>query len=132
MMISLNSCNPGPQPIAPGKDNCAFCKMMVTDLRYCSEIVTKKGKTYKFDDPHCLMSFLHASEVKQGEIRDIYFADFTDNRHFIKAGEAVFFQSDSLATPMNGNIAAFTNTQTLQQAMKNHDGKILHWNDINK
>jgi copper chaperone NosL len=132
ILFFLSSCSMAPEPIKAGIDNCAYCKMTVSDLRYVSEIVTKKGRVFKFDDPHCLLSFLHSHEITKTEIRDIYFADFTDVRKFIKAGEAVFIQSDSLSTPMGGNIAAFAKQEAAEQAMKSYAGKMLPWNEINQ
>jgi len=129
----LNSCSShGPVPVKPGVDNCTFCQMTVTDLRYVSEIVTKKGKVFKFDDPGCLISYLHSNEITQPEVGDIYFADFTNGHPFIKANEAVFFHSDSLHTPMNGNIAAFSKEEAVKEIMKNYQGKVMQWSDINK
>ncbi|PWT70680.1 MAG: hypothetical protein C5B59_19955 [Bacteroidetes bacterium] len=56
LAFGLESCSAAPQPILTGKDNCAYCTMMVTDLRFTSELVTQKGRIFKFDDSHCLIS----------------------------------------------------------------------------
>ena len=40
----FQSCNAGPVPIKPGKDNCQFCKMTISDIRFGAEIITAKGK----------------------------------------------------------------------------------------
>ena len=56
--LLLSSCSAGPVPLKPGTDNCEFCKMTISDIRYGAEIITKKGKIFKFDDPQCAISFL--------------------------------------------------------------------------
>ncbi|HEX4849824.1 MAG TPA: nitrous oxide reductase accessory protein NosL, partial [Puia sp.] len=109
-----------------------YCKMMITDLRFCSEILTKKGRVLKFDDSHCLRSFIKSNEIVEPEIQEIYLTDFTGNHSFIKASEAFLLQSDSLNTPMNGNIAAFSSQQSLEEIMQKYPGKILKWNEIQK
>lgn len=132
IMILLNSCNAGPEAIKPGIDNCAYCKMMVTDLRYVSEIVTKKGRIFKFDDAHCLLSYLRNGQVQKEEIKDIYFADFSDSHPLVNSSKVIFLQSDALRSPMNGNIVAFTDEVNMHQAMKDFPGKILQLSDVIK
>jgi len=131
-LILLNSCNPGPEPIKLGIDNCTYCKMTVTDSRFASEIVTKKGKVFKFDDAHCLLSYLHNGQIQKKEVRDIYFADFSDSHSLVNSSKAIFLQSEALRSPMNGNIVAFTNEEIVKQAMKDFPGKILQLGDVIK
>ena len=59
----LQACSGGPQPIQFGTDNCDNCKMTLVDRHYGCEIVTKKGKAYKFDDLNCMMAFLKKTTV---------------------------------------------------------------------
>ncbi len=54
----ISSCNTGPEPFKFGKDNCHFCKMTISDARFGAEIVTTKGKIYKFDDVKCMQGFI--------------------------------------------------------------------------
>ncbi len=48
--------------------------------------VTKKGKVYKFDDVHCLLSFTKAKMIEETQVKDIYLADFAGNHSLVKAG----------------------------------------------
>lgn len=43
-----------PTPIKLNTDNCDYCKMTIADLRFASELITEKGKVYKYDDLSCL------------------------------------------------------------------------------
>ncbi|MDX1911017.1 MAG: hypothetical protein SFV22_06010, partial [Saprospiraceae bacterium] len=56
--LNMVACSTGPEPIRYGQDNCHACKMTLTDRRFGAEIVTKKGKVYKFDDLNCLMGHI--------------------------------------------------------------------------
>ena len=47
----------GPEPIALNKDNCDYCKMSISNMSFASEIVTVKGRAYKFDDLACLIHY---------------------------------------------------------------------------
>ena len=48
--ITLSSCNIQPQPINYGEDACHFCKMNIIDKQHAAQIVTSKGKAFKFDE----------------------------------------------------------------------------------
>ncbi|MGB5288980.1 MAG: hypothetical protein WBN42_10875, partial [Ignavibacteriaceae bacterium] len=49
LLFLLASCGSKPEPINYGKDECEFCRMQISDNRYGAELVTDKGKVYKFD-----------------------------------------------------------------------------------
>ena len=89
--------------------------MIVSDNRYGAEIITRKGKVYKFDDSHCLLSFIQSKAVEKKEMSTVYFTDFTGNHTLIKADDAFLFQSESFRGPMNGNIAAFSNEDSMKK-----------------
>ncbi|MFL5807903.1 MAG: hypothetical protein ACJ749_00200, partial [Flavisolibacter sp.] len=55
LVLALNSCSTKPQPFAYGKDVCDDCSMTIMDPKFGGEIITKKGKVFKFDDAHCLV-----------------------------------------------------------------------------
>jgi copper chaperone NosL len=124
---TIVSCNVKPQPFKLGKDNCYFCKMTVSDARFGAEIITQKGKMYKFDDTHCLLSFLKSGEVASKEIKDVYFVTFNGDHSFVKADEAILFKSDALNTPMNGNVAAFASSNELNKNMQTLKGTAVNW-----
>ena len=131
-VLLITSCNTEPLPIRIGKDNCDFCKMTISDNRFGAEIVTKKGKTYKFDDNHCIVGFINSKTVTQQDIAAIYFTDFLHPHELIKVENAVFLQSPSLKSPMNGNIAAFSNEDSLINALPKFRGNKISWEDMQK
>ncbi|MEP6617003.1 MAG: nitrous oxide reductase accessory protein NosL [Ginsengibacter sp.] len=128
VILFFNSCQSGPQPIRIGTDNCAFCKMTIADNRFGGEIITKKGKVFKYDDMHCLVSFCKSDK---SEVHDIYLVDF-DTHNFIDADKAFLLKSDDLRTPMAGNIAAFSNEMKLQNALQKFKGAELNWKALIK
>jgi copper chaperone NosL len=114
-ILLLNSCTPGPEPIVAGRDNCYSCKMGIANLKYGGEVITKKGKVYKFDDVHCLLSFLKSDMLNKELVKDIYVADFAGNHSLIKVSESFFLQGDEIRGPMNGNVIAFRNRDSLKE-----------------
>jgi len=123
----LFSCNSQTQPIQFGKDNCDFCRMTISDERFGAEIVTSKGKAYKFDDLYCLVGFLKDGKVDTTK-SSYYLVDFTSHQLQPAAGMFIL-KSDALRSPMHGNMAAFTTKENLTNAQKQFNGDMLTWSD---
>ena len=131
-LMGLSSCNAGPEPIKTGTDNCYYCKMTVSDNRFGAEIITTKGKVYKFDDMHCLLSFLREKTIDSSNIKNIYFTNFCADHQLINEKKSVLLQSEILHSPMGGNIAAFDNADSLQKIQQQFHGNNITWNELNK
>jgi copper chaperone NosL len=129
LIQGVTSCNTSPEPIRIGKDNCSFCKMTITDARYGAEVVTKKGKVYKFDDSHCVLAFLKTG-IADSELSGVYFTGFDGDNQLLDVNSAFFFKSSGLNTPMGGNVAAFSNKDSLQQLAKQYEGVIISWTEL--
>ena len=130
--LLFSSCSTEPEPIRIGKDNCDFCKMTISDSRFGAQIVTKNGKKYKFDDQHCLSQFLHEDKVKDEDLAGVYFVDFNEPHGFIHSENAFYLQSPSLKSPMNGNIAAFNDNESLEKAVQKFYGNKITWEEMLK
>ena len=57
LLLLISSCNTEPQKINYGKDLCEHCKMTIMDKKFGAELITKKGKTMKFDSGECTCYF---------------------------------------------------------------------------
>ena len=131
-MIPFISCSSGPEALNYGKDNCGFCKMTITDNRFGAEIITQKGRVYKYDDSYCLLAYLKTGDLPAAEIRNIYIANFAGNHELIDVNKALLLQSKELRGPMGGEIAAFDNTDSLTTVMKQFPGISTSWGTISK
>jgi copper chaperone NosL len=106
LLVVLSSCSTGPQAIKVGVDACSFCKMGIADNRFGGEIITKKGKIFKFDDMHCLLQFRKDHVINLADIKETYLVNFDEPHEFIEAQKASLLKSTQLRSPMGGNIAA--------------------------
>ncbi|WP_198175425.1 hypothetical protein [Spirosoma telluris] len=66
--IVTQGCSVQPEPIRYGKDACTHCKMTIVDQTFAAEIVTQKGKSYKFDDVACLVNYLNENKVPEADL----------------------------------------------------------------
>lgn len=127
LFLTLSSCQSGPEPIKYGTDGCDFCKMTITDKRFGGEVVTQKGKLYKFDDVHCISGFLKSGKVDAAEIKEVYLVDFSKQGMLIPAGQSLLMKSPELRSPMGANIAAFAQKDSLEKYRKQFSGEIITW-----
>lgn len=120
-LIFLSACNSGPQPIKYGQDACAFCKMSISEQNFGAELITNKGRIFKFDDTHCLVGY-RDKNIDSNEIKKIYFVNFLEPHNFIEAHKAHFLKSDELHSPMGGNTGAFENEDDLKMTQDKVNG----------
>lgn len=92
----MMACTPAPEPIRYGEDNCHSCKMTLTDKRYGAEVVTKKGKVYKFDDLNCLNNFIKTGEVTPENTAFTLAVDFKKTGQFVDVHQAFFLYNEAL------------------------------------
>ena len=132
-IIFFVSCNSQPEPIIVGKDQCSFCKMMVSDAKFGGEIVTTKNKKYKFDDMHCMLSFLKTKMIEENEVQDVYVANFSSNSHqLINIKTALLLQSNLLKSPMGGNVAAFETEPEMNKIKEEYKATVVSWSQLVK
>ena len=130
-ILSLASCHTKPQPFETGKDACYFCKMGITDTRFGGEVLTKKGKVYKFDDLHCMISFLKEDAEEEKNISGKVVIDFEKPNQFVGAATTSFVVSPELKSPMGSNAAGFVSKKKAEDYVKNNQGEILSWEQLN-
>ncbi|MBL0136621.1 MAG: nitrous oxide reductase accessory protein NosL [Chitinophagaceae bacterium] len=127
--LTLNSCSTAPQPFKLGVDACDYCKMTITDNRFGGEIITEKGKLYKFDDAHCMLSF--EKERKSSEkTKDTYLVDYSGNGNLIILTNASLIKSELLKSPMGANIAAFSNLDSMEKIKKQLNAEAINWDQV--
>ncbi len=123
----LMGCNHKPEKIHLGKDQCAECKMTIVDPKFGAEIVTRKGKAYKFDDTHCIAAFLERRGVELNNIYHVFFVDYNGNNQLVDVDSAEFVVSSRLKSPMGG-AAAFRNLEEAKKKSAEIEGsRVTNW-----
>lgn len=130
--LFLSSCSTNPEPIKFGSDNCNYCKMTITDNRFGAELVTNKGKIYKFDEISCMIGFATEEGIESKKIKGMYISDFCGSNQLLDKNKSYFLQSDSLKSPMGGNVATFSNNDSLKIYSQKMSGKTITWDEVVK
>lgn len=124
------SCSTEPQPLVVGKDECYFCKMPYADAKFGAEIITEKGKLYKFDDIGCMIDFIKNNLDVNVKVKNILAVSYTNNQKFLNLNECAFLKSSDLHSPMNSGIAAFASRSEAETFLKEFPGDIFTWNQL--
>ena len=126
----LWSCNISPKPIEYGQDACHFCKMTIVDKIHAAEVVTAKGKVYKFDATECMINFLN--EFDTSTIALYLSNNFTNPEELIDATQATFLISKNVPSPMGAFLSAFKNKEDAIKLQAKKDGEIYSWESLLK
>lgn len=127
----IASCNnQEPEPIVLHKDACESCKMSISDGKFGAELVTKKGRIYKFDDLGCMMSYSAASG-QQNEHK-YFVSDFANDNTLIDATTAWYVRNEELRSPMGGNTAAFSTKEAAQKQADNFKIQPISWDEASR
>jgi copper chaperone NosL len=129
LLLTFFSCNVSPQVIDYGSDGCHFCKMTIVDKVHAAEIVTNKGKVYKFDASECMINFLKdfedASEV------ELYLTNnYTEPEVLIDATKATFLISENIPSPMGAFLSAFKRKSEANKILAEKGGTLYSWNAL--
>ena len=103
-----------PQEIAVGKDQCANCKMTISEPKYATQLITEKGRLYKFDDISCMNDYEVSNTESTGNAKT-YVADFPSGE-FIEKTTATFIKGGDIKSPMGGNTQAYKDKAAAEKA----------------
>jgi copper chaperone NosL len=130
LALALAACEAKPAPIAYGHDECAYCRMTITDPRFGAELVTRRGRVYKFDSIECLAGFVASGQVPAGDVHSLWVTDFAHPPQLIPAREARYLRSIGLRSPMGLNLAGFARASDLENARTRYGGAASGWDRI--
>lgn len=128
LVILFTSCTVKESPIVYGKDACHFCKMNIVDKQYAAEIVTQKGKPYKYDAVECMVKDLKSRNEK--EISLILITDYKSPGKLIDATSAIYLISENLPSPMGANLTGFKNRSDAEKTASEKDGNLYSWDEL--
>ncbi|NQV50101.1 MAG: nitrous oxide reductase accessory protein NosL [Candidatus Marinimicrobia bacterium] len=128
--LLLVNCEPTVQPINYGQDGCSYCRMTIVEDLYGAELLSVKGKVFKFDSIECLTAFVIKGEVKTEQTHSLYFTDFEDVGHLYPLNEMIFVQAKKLKSPMGLNLSAFRTQGTADNVAELYFGEIMTWEQV--
>jgi copper chaperone NosL len=130
LLLIPSSCQIEPESLNYGSDACYTCKMTLMDKKFGAELVTNKGKVFKFDDINCMLNFYNAGELSHDEYSYRLVADFGQPNKLIDARDAFYLKSSVIKTPMASKVAAFETKESMEAVKNELDGIYLVWGEL--
>jgi copper chaperone NosL len=128
--LMFQSCNTQPEALIPGKDICVHCKMPVADTRFGAELISSKGKIYKFDDINCMLQWKKNGGGSNVDFKHILVVNYFNPIDLMQADKAVYLKSDKIRTPMNSGFAAFSKEEEAKNLQQEIGGTLVSWQQV--
>jgi copper chaperone NosL len=118
-------------------DRCEICNMAIKDDAYATQLITKEGRSLKFDDLGCLNQWRVENGTEQ--IAATYVRDY-NSLEWVKYDKAYYVYDASIGTPMAYGILSFHSEAEAQDYITEHgvgtlltaDGLTTHSWAVNK
>ena len=114
MLMGLLLVMPGcgiknPAPINFGQEECAYCKMYISDSKFGSAMMTSKGKQFNFDSIECLAAFCLTAGPSIND-KSSFWVSIADNPgHLQPIMAATIIHSPEIKSPMGVGLIAYSN-----------------------
>ncbi|MCF6269487.1 MAG: nitrous oxide reductase accessory protein NosL [Melioribacteraceae bacterium] len=122
------SCSVEESPIVYGKDACHFCRMNIVDNQHAAQIVTQKGKPFKFDAIECMMRVI--TEKEENSIALFLITDYSTPGKLVDATKATYLISENLPSPMGANLTGFKSKSEAEKVQKEKGGTLYSWSEL--
>lgn len=117
-----------PLPINEDTDKCAICNMAIKDDQYATQIVTKDGQSFKFDDlgdMHVWMERNGTDTIGAAFVRDYH------SREWIRYEKAYYVYDPSITTPMAYGVVSFEKEEDAEAFISQMGtGKLMTADDL--
>ena len=128
-VVMLQACRVEPAEINYGKDACNFCKMNIVDRQHAAELVTQKGKPFKYDAIECLVRDLNRN-MDDKDVALLLVADYANPGKLVDAKTATYLISENLPSPMGADLTGFSKKEDAESVLKDKGGELFNWEQI--
>jgi copper chaperone NosL len=130
MFALVSACSSGrPDAIVYDADQCAYCRMEISDPRFGAELVTRRGRTVKFDSIECLLTF-YKQAASANDVSSVWVSDFRHPGTLIIVASANFVDIGVGRAPMGRGWAAVASIKDAAQLGITDVGAIKRWSDL--
>jgi copper chaperone NosL len=131
-MLSVlgSGCSSDPVPINYGTDVCDNCRMQIEDRGYGAELISPKGKLFRFDSGECLMQFLVKQPYAEEQARHVLVTDRSNPGDLTNAHAATYLISQQLPSPMGADLSAFASGDSARAFQSRYTGELLDWKEL--
>jgi copper chaperone NosL len=127
-LLAIVSCKVEPEAIEYGKDQCSFCKMNIVDKTHAAQLVTSKGKQFKFDAIECMVNYIGQNSDEKTAL--LLVADYANPGEMTEAETATYLITPAIKSPMGANLSAFSAKNRAEEVQQKNQGEIYTWESL--
>jgi copper chaperone NosL len=101
--------------------------MTIVDRQHAAQLVTDKGKCYKFDAIECMIHYLDENNLS---LAYSLVADMQNPGKLMDAKKATFIISENIPSPMRANLSALTSEENANLLLREKGGQLYSWAEI--
>lgn len=126
-LLILSDCiNQEPKEVNLHTDECAYCKMVISDQQFTSQLVSDKGKSYPFDSIECLAAYTYQTP-DVAENAKLYVADYTQIGQWLLLDNADIYHAESVQSPMGLSLFALPGQKSIPSEIT--DPEKMNWDE---
>lgn len=127
LLLLLSACiSQEPKEINLHTDECAYCKMVISDQQFASQLVSDKGKSYPFDSIECMAAYAYQT-TDIAENAKLYAADYTRRGEWLLLDNADIYHAESVPSPMGLSLFALPGQEPIPADIE--DAVKMSWNE---
>lgn len=131
LVFFATACSQEPVEIHYASDECAHCKMMITNKQFASQLITEKGKAYKFDAIEC-MAVYHRENKDDLSGSRLWASNYNEPGTWLDAFEAQYVKSEVINSPMGESLLAFPSKEAAEEHVEDKPGRMLLWDEVSQ
>jgi copper chaperone NosL len=132
-LAALEGCgDAGARPIVYGRDECAWCRMTVSDARYGAVQRNAQGKQQVFDSVECLVEATLALEAaaQASASERSWVTDLLHPGTLVPAAVARYLRGDGPGSPMGTGFRAFASVADAEREQRRSGGVTMSWDEV--
>ena len=104
--------------------------MSIVDQRFGGEIVTKKGKVFKFDAAECMVNYLGEHEADESNMSMILTNTYDQPGKLADATSCHYLISRNMPSPMGMFLNPFEDKAQLNKFQQENEGSTFSWQEL--
>lgn len=102
--------------------------MTVVDPQFAAELVTDKGKVYKFDAIECMIQYRKDNSETTFALQLVN--DYLHEGVLHEVGSCTYLISPELPSPMGANLSAFSDRASAEDYQREKNGTLYNWETL--
>lgn len=131
-LLPLAGCgSSGPREIRIGEEECAHCRMRISEARFAAQLSNDRGRSWAFDSIECMVEWTQeGAEVEEARIAGWWVTDFEAPGRWLDATGARYLRSQELRSPMGLGLSAYGSPDAARAQQRAHGGDVLNWAEL--